>query len=87
MALHILHIRCQDCWKITQIRRPNQSILIPKIVAAFKCPHCHPEIRSSICGGCLVPWTIVKLHSNGLCNVCVVRDLRYKRALQVKLPA
>lgn len=60
------------------MRRPNRTVLIPRIVATSKCPLCYPEALEKVCGGCLLPFSVVKFHSNSLCNTCVVRELRYK---------
>jgi hypothetical protein len=78
VSLHILHIKCPDCGIINVMRRPNNSLLISKIVFRFLCWHCHPEALHDLCGGCLLPFTVVKRHSNGLCNTCAVRAYRYK---------
>jgi hypothetical protein len=78
VALHLLHIKCPECSGINVMRRPNNTLLISKIVAAFVCWHCHPEALVHVCGGCHLPFIVVKRHSNGLCNTCAVRSLRYK---------
>jgi hypothetical protein len=79
MSLHLLLIRCVDCGETNPMRKPNRTVLIPKIVARFQCPVCHPESLNEVCGGCHLPFSVVKFHSKGLCNTCVVRNWRLKR--------
>jgi hypothetical protein len=37
---------------------------------------------ASVCGGCLLPWSIVKFHSHDLYNTCVVRHGALTASLQ-----
>lgn len=79
------HIRIRfDCGHLLTLRKPKRTLLISKIVTHSRCPHCNPEILEKICGGCLIPFSVVREHSHKLCNVCVVRQLRYTRALHTE---
>jgi hypothetical protein len=82
VAFNILQKRCEDCRFIYFVRKPNHTILIVRIVAGISCPICHPEALATVCGGCHLPWNVVKYHSNGCCNACVVREYRASRMLQ-----
>lgn len=78
MSLHRLNIRCPECWIIYSVRRPNQSLLISKIVAVVKCPHCHPEALKDVCAACRLPFSVVGVsgkrhHGKGLCFSCYQR--------------
>jgi hypothetical protein len=75
-------LRFDECDHIHVVRKPNNSLLIPLIVKHARCRVCRPESLVDVCGGCLLPWSVVKFHSNGLCNTCVVRQWRLTRALQ-----
>lgn len=86
MALRYFHKRCEE-HGLYIVRRPvrafqNATIRVESVVAASFCPQCHPERLKDVCGGCRLPWTVVKQHSHGLCNTCVVRAWRDKRALE-----
>lgn len=73
MALHYMKLRCE--WGHERlIRRPNNTLLISKIVARSKCYLCHPEVLGEMCGGCLIPFSVVPHHSNGMCGTCVRRE-------------
>jgi hypothetical protein len=79
MALHYIKIRCGECLIIYAVRKPNRSILIPKIIALIECPYCHPEALKFVCAACGLPFAIVEQHSNGQCNTCVVRLWRFRQ--------
>jgi hypothetical protein len=67
MILHRLNKRCDECWKIYSVRRPR-VVLIVAVIAAIQCPTCHPEALADCCSGCRLPFSAVKLHSNGQCK-------------------
>ena len=84
MALRYFHKRCET-HGLYIVRRPvrsfqNATLKVEVVIAAAFCAQCHPERLDEICGGCLLPWTVVKQHSHGLCNACVVRAWRDKRS-------
>lgn len=77
MAFLFLHIRCEECRQLIVVRRPKNTLLIAGIVRDVRCPLCHPESLINVCASCRLPFTVVKRHSNDLCNTCAVRELRY----------
>jgi hypothetical protein len=79
MSFHRLIIRFDECDHLHVVRKPNDTLLIPLIVRHARCRICHPETLASVCGGCLLPWSIVKFHSHDLYNTCVVRQWRIDR--------
>jgi hypothetical protein len=85
MAFLFLHLRCDECHEINVVRRPKNTLLIPLIVRDVKCPYCHPEALADVCASCRLPWTVVKRHSNELCNTCAVRELRYTQGIQATI--
>jgi hypothetical protein len=76
MSLHFLNIRCEECEQLYSIRRPNETILIPAIVAASKCPTCHPEALKDCCVACRIPFSVCPHHGKGMCFTCYQRALR-----------
>lgn len=79
-----LHIRCEECWEVYALRRPKDTLLIPKILLLVKCPICHPEALAGMCAGCRLPLVLVrpekKWGSSGfpadLCFTCYQRKRR-----------
>jgi hypothetical protein len=77
MALHLLNIRCEECWHIYSVRRPNDSLLITAIVAAIRCPRCHPEALVNVCAACRLPFALFPHHADGMCFTCFQRQRRF----------
>ncbi len=89
MALRFFYKNC-EIHGLYPVRRPvralnNSSIRVEVVIAEAFCHQCHPERLDEVCGGCLLPWTVVKQHSHGLCNTCVVRAWRDTRSASVKV--
>jgi hypothetical protein len=79
-------LRCGDCGRDRRIRRPNNTLLVSKIVLHSQCYFCWPESLQEVCFDCLIPFTVVPAHSRGLCNVCARRDF-YRNLPPDKLAA
>lgn len=79
-----VHIRCDDCYQLFSVRRPKNTLLIPKIIALVRCPICHPEALKDVCSGCRLPLVLVrpekKWGSSGfpadICFTCYQRKRR-----------
>src|SRR5437016_5256505 len=78
MALRLLNLRCDDCTRTRQVRRPLQPNLVAAAAQASKCHWCHPEFLNEICPSCLIPFLVVPCHAHGLCYSCYISGLRWK---------
>ena len=94
MAMLFFFKQC-DVHGLYPVRRPthsfrNGSIAVEKVIAEAFCIFCYPERLDEICGGCRLPWTVVKRHdrdNRGLCNTCVVRETRERKRYALQRPA
>lgn len=77
--MHLLKIRCPEGGHFFLVRRPNNSLLIAKVLPLVICPICYPEQSDEVCGGCRLPFKIVGKHSKHLCEACFWKDWRYNR--------
>jgi hypothetical protein len=82
MAMHLLKIRCSTCRNIFTVRRPNNTLLVAKIIPLLICPFCHPEQSDEVCGGCRLPFKIVGRHTTYLCLSCFWKNWRYNKIEQ-----
>lgn len=87
MAMHLMNIRCPECWHIYSVRRPNDTTLVPAILRIVRCPACHPEALAGCCSACRLPlallrppkrWGTSGYHSD-LCFSCFQSERRFKR--------
>ena len=76
MSLHFINIRCDECQELYAVRRPRYSGHIPAIVAAVRCPDCHPEALREVCAACRLPFAVIPIHGNEMCFSCFQRNRR-----------
>jgi hypothetical protein len=91
MSMHILSIRCSDCFVVFSVRKPNDSLLIPAIVAIVRCPICRPEALKDCCAACRLPFSLFP-RSEGrgnirsdMCFSCYVSLKRYNERMRATL--
>jgi hypothetical protein len=79
MALRLLKLKCDDCEGFFFVRKPLQPNLVAKVAQMARCPRCHPETLDSVCPACVIPFSVVPCHAQGLCYACYISGMRWKR--------
>lgn len=75
MAMHIFKIRC-EAGHLFAVRKPKDSLLIPKILQQALCPKCYPNQSDLVCSGCRLPFAVAKHHAKTLCEACFWKEWR-----------
>jgi len=81
MALRLLTLICEYGHR-REVRKPLQPNLVAAVAQASECHWCDPAALDEICPSCLIPFSVMPCHAQGLCFACYVAKMRWERSLR-----